>query len=261
MVDDADVAEEQPAVVRAHLGGVDADALQRVERLVEQRAAGHREGQPEAVHRLLPGQRGVQAVDADGEADRRQRAPEAPEQVVVAPAAAQRLAERGVVDVEHRAGVVAQPAGQAEVEDARARATASSSRSRTPRSPASASATGPGGASSTSGPPRSCGTRTSRSASPAARSSSRTSRSSPTKSLRRELLQQPLAVLLVDARGRSAARDRARRRRGRRGSPPGRRRPARGTARSAPRPCPRRPGRRRARCRPAGTRASGRGAA
>jgi hypothetical protein len=37
----------------------------------------------------------VQAVDADGEADGRQGAPEAPEQVVVAPAAAQRLAERG----------------------------------------------------------------------------------------------------------------------------------------------------------------------
>ena len=52
--DDADVVEEQPAVVGAHLAGVDADALERVEGLVEQRAAGHREGQPEAVHRPSP---------------------------------------------------------------------------------------------------------------------------------------------------------------------------------------------------------------
>jgi hypothetical protein len=51
---DADVAEEQPAVVRAHLGGVDADALERVERLDEQGAAGHREGEAEAVHRSSP---------------------------------------------------------------------------------------------------------------------------------------------------------------------------------------------------------------
>ena len=59
----------------------------------------------------------MQAVHADGEAHRGQRPAEAPEQVVVAPAAAERLAERRVVDVEHRARVVAQSAREAKVED------------------------------------------------------------------------------------------------------------------------------------------------
>ena len=43
--------------------------------------------------------------------------PEAPEQVVVAAAAADHVAERRVVDLEDRAGVVAEVAHQAEVED------------------------------------------------------------------------------------------------------------------------------------------------
>ena len=44
-------------------------------------------------------------------------AAEAPEQLVVATAAADRRAERGVVDLEYRAGVVADRAHQPEVED------------------------------------------------------------------------------------------------------------------------------------------------
>src|SRR4051812_37937180 len=65
---------------------------------------------------LFPRQREVQAVDVQREADGRQVAPEAADEVVVASAAAQRLAECRVEHVEHRAGVVAQAAGQSEVE-------------------------------------------------------------------------------------------------------------------------------------------------
>src|SRR4051794_7827939 len=57
----------------------------------------------------------VQRVEADPEADGGQRAAEAPQQLVVAPAAAHRLAERRVVDLEHRARVVAQAPDEAEV--------------------------------------------------------------------------------------------------------------------------------------------------
>ncbi len=70
---------------------------------------------------LLAGERDVQAVDAEREADRGQAAAEAAEQLVVASAAADRGAEGGVVDLEHGAGVVADVAHEAEVEDHAAR--------------------------------------------------------------------------------------------------------------------------------------------
>ncbi len=66
---------------------------------------------------LLTGEGHVQAIDAQREADGGQAAPEAPEQLVVAPAAADRGAELGVVHVEHGARVVADVAHEAEVED------------------------------------------------------------------------------------------------------------------------------------------------
>ena len=59
----------------------------------------------------------MQPVHPEREADGGEAAPEAAEQLVVAPAAADRGAEGGVVDVEHGAGVVADVAHQAEVED------------------------------------------------------------------------------------------------------------------------------------------------
>ena len=66
---------------------------------------------------LLAGERDVQASRLQREADRRQAAPEAAEQLVVAPAAADRRAERGVVDLEYGARVVADVAHQPEIED------------------------------------------------------------------------------------------------------------------------------------------------
>ena len=89
------------------------------------RAPGVRRGQAGAVGAgeqrpgpaLLAREGDVQAVDAEREADGRQAPAEAAQQVVVAPAAADRGAERGVVDVEHGARVVADVAHQAEVED------------------------------------------------------------------------------------------------------------------------------------------------
>src|SRR3954452_21137909 len=66
---------------------------------------------------LFPGQGDVQPVDRQREADSGQWAAKAAEQVVVAPAAAERRAERRVVDVEDRARVVAEVANEAEVED------------------------------------------------------------------------------------------------------------------------------------------------
>ena len=66
---------------------------------------------------LLAGKRDMQAVDAESEADRGQTPAEAREQLVVAPAAADRTAERRVVDLEHGSGVVAEVAHEAEVED------------------------------------------------------------------------------------------------------------------------------------------------
>ena len=65
---------------------------------------------------LLLGLRDVQALEVEREAGRRQRAAEAAHELVVAPAAAEDVAERRVVDLEDRAGVVAEVAQQAEVE-------------------------------------------------------------------------------------------------------------------------------------------------
>ena len=59
----------------------------------------------------------MEAVHAEGEADGGKAAAEAAEQLVVAAAAADGGTEGGVVDVEHGAGVVADVAHQAEVED------------------------------------------------------------------------------------------------------------------------------------------------
>ena len=196
------------------------------------------------------------------EADGRQRAAEAPEQVVVAPAAAERLAERRVVDVEDRARVVAQAAGQAEVEDdalgdrvleqvedvAQARAAR--------RPPA------PGGRVEHVGPAaqlrhahEQLGVARRRGRARGPRARGRRSPSSPSS------LQQALAVLLVDAAAPPAApgysdgvaeadaialeADGVQR-----VAQHGQRLGGAGGARA----------RRRARCRPAGTRASGRGA-
>ena len=74
-------------------------------------------GQQRAGAALLARERDVQPVDAQRKTDRGQLAPEPAEQVVVATAAADRRAERGVVDLEDRAGVVADVAHEAEIED------------------------------------------------------------------------------------------------------------------------------------------------
>ena len=56
------------------------------------------------------------ALEVEREAGGRQRPAEAAHQLVVAAAAAEDVAERRVVDLEDRAGVVAEVAQQAEVE-------------------------------------------------------------------------------------------------------------------------------------------------
>ena len=112
-----------------------AEAVEQVERLVEQRAAGHGDreavsaqrvpsgsplasaGQQRPVPRSSPASARCSRSTPEREADGGQVAPEAPEQVVVAAAAADRRAERGVVDLEDRARVVAELRTQAEVED------------------------------------------------------------------------------------------------------------------------------------------------
>ena len=60
-----------------------------------------------AKQALLGGQRLMQLLDLEREANGRQLPPELAEQMVVASAAADRHADRRVVDLEHRAGVVA----------------------------------------------------------------------------------------------------------------------------------------------------------
>ena len=94
-----------------------SEPVQPVERLGEQGPAGHGDGQAHGIGRLRRGQRLVEVVDAQREADGGQRAAEAPEQVVVAAAAAERRAEPGVVHLEHRARVVAEVAREAEIDD------------------------------------------------------------------------------------------------------------------------------------------------
>ena len=58
----------------------------------------------------------MEALEEEREPDRRQRPAEAAHQVVVAPAAAEDVTERRVVDLKDRAGVVAEVAKEAEVE-------------------------------------------------------------------------------------------------------------------------------------------------
>ena len=141
-----DVAEQQLAVVGAHLGGVDAERVERVERVGEQRAARH--GDRQAAKRFTAPRRAPRPASATCRRSTPSAKPTAgsgrpkrAEQVVVAPAAADRLAERGVVDVEDGAGVVAEPARQPEVEDhalgdVRARAGRASRAGRPARRPA-----------------------------------------------------------------------------------------------------------------------------
>ena len=52
--DDPHVLEQELAVVRADLGGVDSQAVEEVERPAHQGAARHREPQPVEAHRLSP---------------------------------------------------------------------------------------------------------------------------------------------------------------------------------------------------------------
>ena len=66
---------------------------------------------------LLAHQGDVQAIDAEREANGRQRAAEAAEQLVVAATAADRRPQRLVVHLEYGARVVADAAHQAKVED------------------------------------------------------------------------------------------------------------------------------------------------
>ena len=120
---DPDLPEQQLAVVGAHLGGVDPERVEQVERLAESaRPRGTAMVSPFSptarLARPSPDQRDVQPLDVRAPSRRPAAArPKRAEQVVVAPAAAERHAERAVVDLEDRARVVAQRPRQAEVED------------------------------------------------------------------------------------------------------------------------------------------------
>ena len=70
---DADVGEQQLAVVRAHLGGVDPEPVEQVERAVEERAARNRDGERSVAHaeRLLGRLREVHALHVERQPARR----------------------------------------------------------------------------------------------------------------------------------------------------------------------------------------------
>ena len=89
-----DVLEQQLAVVGAHLGGVDAEPVEQVERLAEQRAArdGDRAGSFIAAmrRRSSPASAMCSRSTSSAKPTAGSGAAEAPEQVVVAPAAAER---------------------------------------------------------------------------------------------------------------------------------------------------------------------------
>ena len=185
--------EDERARVAAQLGGVDPDPVEQVEacrrtappRQRELQAAvglgadrtsnaAHRAALRGVVQPLLLGLGDVQALQVEREAGRRQRAAEAAHQLVVAAAAAEDVAERRVVDLEDRAGVVAEVAQQAEVEAdpvgdaARARARSNVAASRRGRALGRRRRRGARACSSTSGRRAACGSRTSSSRSSAA---------------------------------------------------------------------------------------------
>ena len=153
------VREEQLAVVRAHLGACRCPSrVEQVERLVEQRAARHGDRQPVAhPQRLLGRLRHVHALDVERHAAGGQRPAEAAEQVVVAAAAAEREAHGRVVDLEHRARVVAELAHEAEVEDHPVGHAALGEQLVQRAQPCDRRRPAPSARSSTSGPPRSSG--------------------------------------------------------------------------------------------------------
>ncbi len=197
----------------------------------------------------------MQAVDPEREADGRQRTPETAEQLVIASTAADRRAERWVVDLEYGARVVADAAHQTKVEDhslgdvrleqlVQLRACSRPRPRRHPRRPRASS-----------GPPRRWGTRT---AAP----------DRPRPGPAAELLLQPDEVAVgkrfeqiaaVPARALPrlpSAKGTAKRRRGRCGSPRDPPCQAQRTTRRAPRRCPVGRMRRSARSRPAAARAA-----
>ena len=187
----------------------------------------------------------VQALEVEREAGRGQRAAEAAHQLVVAAAAAEDVAERRVVDLEDRAGVVAEVAQQAEVD-------AGPGRRRRARASASKVAAEPRGRaldrprrraraprSSTSGPPRSMGSRDQQLA--LARPPSVERRDlglEPDEVVGGEALEDRVARLALDPELGAAAGGRGRRRRARSPRGAGRRRRARRPAPRPPRRCP-----------------------
>ena len=187
-------------------------------------------------------------------------APEAPEQVVVASAAADGDAERRVVDLEHRARVVAEVAHQAEVED-HALGDRGLAAARARRACRRALGPGPSLGSSTSVPPRSCGHAQEQRGLLGAEAGRGDLALQPHEVARDELVRGSRARVLGARRARPAARGTARRRRAPRGSrcspaaSSARQRTAERLGRALGR------GRRRsARCPPGGTRAPGRAA-
>ena len=124
----------------ANLGRVHPDPVEEVERALEQRASRNGQlqapssrarepetsanlmsprlaaGSPLAAESLLLGLRDVHPLQVEREAHRGQAPAEPPHQLVVAPAAAEDVAKRRVVDLDDRARVVAQVTEQAEVE-------------------------------------------------------------------------------------------------------------------------------------------------
>ena len=202
--------------------------------------------------RLLGGLRLVHALDVERDPARRERAAEAPDQLVVAPAAAEREAHRRVVDLEHGARVVAELAHEAEVEDhalghaalgeqgVKARAARPRPRARAPRR---------GRARRARRAARAARPASRRASSP--RPSERTSSSRPTRSRRASASSSGVWRSSGTSSAAQQPRGRARRRPRRSGGAAAR--PPRAPPRSGPppRPRPRRRARRSARGRPA----------
>ena len=178
--------EEQLAVVRADLRHVEPEPLEQVERPAEERAARHRHHQPVA-HRSASSAAWAWCTRWTSRATPHagQRTPEAPEQVVVAAAAAEGEAHGGVVDLEHGARCSSRAREPARGRRSRGRPLRARPAGRSGRAGrATASGTSASARSSTSAPPRSSGRRTSRSRSSCPRPSESTSISRPTRSRR-----------------------------------------------------------------------------
>ncbi len=119
--DDPELREVQTAILLTHDGRVDAERVEQIEGVLEHGAAGTAKESPsQGVDELMRHLRilcTVHPVDASAKPTARAVIAEATHELVVAPAAAERLAQRRVHDFEDEARVVVEAPHEAEVDD------------------------------------------------------------------------------------------------------------------------------------------------